>query len=95
VLLIFAAAFAFGPAQSIARGVRRRVAVALSIALAGGAYLVLRPLHGAAAQAVALSTSQWISLLTALCAAFAWHRALGTGAPMHGARAQPRPLSST
>jgi phosphatidylglycerol---prolipoprotein diacylglyceryl transferase len=95
VLLIFAAAFAYGPAQSIARGAWRRVAVVLSVVLAGGAYLVLRPVHGAAAQAVALSTSQWISLLTALAVAFAWHRALGTGRAVTSAEAQGRPLSST
>jgi phosphatidylglycerol:prolipoprotein diacylglycerol transferase len=95
VLLIFAAAFAYGPAHRIARRAGRLVAVAIGIVIAGGAYLVLRPLPGASAEAVALSTSQWISLLTALLVAFAWHRALGSGAALHSAPAQPRPLSST
>ncbi|MES1173815.1 MAG: prolipoprotein diacylglyceryl transferase family protein [Myxococcales bacterium] len=95
VLLLFAAAFAYGPAQSVARGAWRRVAVTLSVVVAGAMYFVLRPLHGAAAQPVALSTSQWISLLTALAAAYAWRRAPGSAAPAPSAKAQPRPLSST
>ncbi|MET0795381.1 MAG: prolipoprotein diacylglyceryl transferase family protein [Polyangiaceae bacterium] len=95
VLLIFAAAFAYGPAQSIVSGALRRVAVAVSVLLAGAAYLVLRPRPGATAQIVALSTSQWISLFTALAVAFAWHRALAKGALVRPAPAQPRPLSST
>ncbi len=95
LLLLFAAAFVYGPAQSIANGALRGLAVALSVAAAGAAYLVLRPVKGAALQAVALSTSQWISLLSALAVAFAWHRALGKGAPASGVATQPRPLSST
>jgi phosphatidylglycerol:prolipoprotein diacylglycerol transferase len=92
LLLIFAAAFAYGPAQSILNALLRRIAVALGVVLAGALYWALRPLPGAAAQAVPLSTSQWISLLTALGAAFAWHRR--STAPKR-APAQPRPLSST
>ncbi|MEO6602133.1 MAG: hypothetical protein ABIQ16_19790, partial [Polyangiaceae bacterium] len=94
-LLLFAAAFAYGPAQGIARGAPRRVAVALGVVVAGVAYLVLRPLHGSAAQVVSLSTSQWISLITALAVAFAWRRALDNGPAAKSARVQPRPLSST
>ena len=95
VLLLFAAAFVYGPAQSIVNGALRLVAIALSVAAAGAAYLVLRPVKGAAMQAVALSTSQWISLLTALAVAFAWHRAVDKGAPASDVAPQPRPLSST
>ncbi len=94
VLLIFAAAFVYGPAQSILSVAWRRVATTLLVASAAAAYFVLRPLTGAAIASVALSTSQWISLITALAAAFAWHRAVSKGAKLEGAPVQ-RPLSST
>jgi phosphatidylglycerol---prolipoprotein diacylglyceryl transferase len=92
LLLLFAAAFAYGPAQSIARLWLRRSATALGVLLAAFAYWALRPaLHGAS-QVLSLSTSQWISLLTALAVAAAWrHKELGS----KPVEAQPRPLSST
>jgi phosphatidylglycerol:prolipoprotein diacylglycerol transferase len=95
LLLIFAAAFVYGPSLSIVNRALRRAAIAVLVALAGAAYWVLRPRHGAAINAVSLSTSQWISLFTALAAAFAWHRAVSTGAKLEPAPVQPRPLSST
>src|SRR6188768_647948 len=66
LLLIFAAAFAFGPAQSIARQPwLRRLAIAFGALLAPFAYWLLRPPLHAASVPVSLSTSQWISLVTA------------------------------
>ena len=95
VLLLFAAAFVYGPALSVTNAVSRWVLVLSAIVVAGGAYWVLRPPARATVETVALSTSQWISLITALAAAFAWHRAVLTGAPLGDAPAQPRPLNST
>ncbi|HEY4103426.1 MAG TPA: prolipoprotein diacylglyceryl transferase family protein [Polyangiaceae bacterium] len=74
LLVLFAAAFAYGPARSIAAGVARRVATGIGFAMPVLAYAVLRPPAGGAANIVALSTSQWISLATALAVAFAWHQ---------------------
>jgi len=92
LLLLFAAAFAYGPAQSIGRLWPRRLAIAFGVLPAVGAYLALRPALRAATQIVSLSTSQWISLLTALAVAFAWHQ---KEAGSKSIAAQPRPLSST
>jgi len=92
LLVIFAAAFAYGPAQSIARLWLRRSAIAFGVLLAGGAYLSLRPPPRAASVVVSLSTSQWLSLLTALAVAFAWHQ---KEAGPKAVEPQPRPLSST
>jgi len=92
LLLLFAGAFAYGPAHSIARVWQRRLASASFVLLAVLAYLLLRPAPHAAANVVALSTSQWISLLSALAVAFAWHRKEAGPRPLEP---QPRPLSST
>ena len=92
LLVIFAFAFGYGPAQSIARLALRRVAVACGFVFAGAAYWLLRPGHSASVVWAALSTSQWVSVLTALAAAFAWHR---LDAFAKRAATQPRPLSST
>jgi phosphatidylglycerol:prolipoprotein diacylglycerol transferase len=93
LLLIFALSFAFGPAQSIARLWLRRLAIAFGLLLVAGAHLLLRPPPSVPSNVVALSTSQWISLLTALLAAFAWHQR--ARAPEKPREFQPRPLSST
>jgi len=92
VLLIFAAAFAYGPARGIARRSLRRAAIALGVVPAVVAYSLLRPSVHGPGQSVALSTSQWISLLTALAVAFAWHQ---MEARPKAIEPQPRPLSST
>jgi phosphatidylglycerol:prolipoprotein diacylglycerol transferase len=92
VLLLFVIAFAYGPAQSIARAWLRASAIALGVLLAGGAYWLLRPAKHAASVAASLSTSQWISLLSAVAVALAWHRMLARPSSFE---AQPRPLSST
>ena len=92
LLLIFAAAFAHGPARSIARPWLRRSAIAFGVLLAAAGYWVLRPpLHGASV-VVSLSTSQWISLLTASSVALAWHQ---REAGRKSIDPQPRPLNST
>lgn len=92
LLLLFAAAFAFGPARSIVRPWLRRLAIAFGVLLALGAYFALRPALHTASVALALSTSQWISLLTASAVAFAWHQKEAREKPIEP---QPRPLSST
>jgi len=92
LLLIFAAAFAFGPARTIARVWLRRAAVAFGMLLAFAAYWLLRPPAHAASNAVALSTSQWISLLSALAVAVAWHQKQIRPTSVDS---QPRRLSST
>jgi phosphatidylglycerol:prolipoprotein diacylglycerol transferase len=92
VLLLFAIAFAYGPARSIARAWLRAAAIALGVLLAGGAYWLLRPAPHAASVASSLSTSQWISVLSAFAVALAWQRMLSRPSSFE---AQPRPLSST
>ncbi len=74
LLVLFAAAFAYGPARSIVNGVARRVCVGLAFAVPPLAYAALRPPSFGVANVVELSTSQWISLGTALVVAFAWHK---------------------
>ena len=92
LLLVFAAAFAYGPARAIARSWLRRLAIAFGVLSAVATYLLLRPSPHAASNLVSLSTSQWISLLTALAIAFAWRQKMADPKPVE---AQPRPLSST
>lgn len=75
LLVLFAAAFAYGPARSVANGVWRWALIGLAFALPIAAFLILRPSAAGAPGFAALSTSQWISLVTALWAAFAWHKA--------------------
>jgi phosphatidylglycerol:prolipoprotein diacylglycerol transferase len=92
LLVLLAAAFAYGPASSIGRALPKRVAVSAAFTLPALAYLLLRPALHAAANLVQLSTSQWISLVTALAAASAWHRC---EASARRSEAQSRPVSST
>ena len=91
-LLLFAAAFAYGPAHGIARLWLRRLAVAWGALLALGSYWLLRPGPHAASVRASLSTSQWISLLSALAVAIAWQQIQARSKSL---AAQPRPLSST
>jgi len=74
LLLVFAAGFSYGPARSIASRLARRASVALALAAPAFAYLCLHPTHSASVSRVQLSTSQWISLATALTAAYFWHQ---------------------
>jgi phosphatidylglycerol:prolipoprotein diacylglycerol transferase len=91
-LLLLAAAFAYGPLRSVARVAVRRAATALAFVLPALAYWLLRPPPSGAPNVVQLSTSQWISLVTALAASVAWHQ---REAFARRDVAQPRPLSST
>src|SRR5450432_3397678 len=77
LLVLFAAAFAYGPARSIVNGIARRACVGLAFAVAGVAYFALRPSALGVATVVELSTSQWISLLTAPDVAVAWYHRQG------------------
>ena len=99
LLVLFAAAFAYGPARSIVNGLARRICVGLAFAVPVLAYVLLRPSSSAAANLVALSTSQWISLSTALVVALVWQQreALAGRDPQAamGDRAQARSRSST
>jgi len=75
LLVLLAAAFAYGPARSVTNGAVRRVLAGLAFAVPVLVYAVLKPSRVGAPAVVALSTSQWISLTTALWAAFVWHKA--------------------
>ena len=92
LLVLLAAAFVYGPARSITQRLMRRAAMALACALPIVLYWLLRPVATATPSVVQLSTSQWISVLTALAAALAWHQREGFA---KRDTAQPRPLSST
>jgi hypothetical protein len=81
LLVLFAAAFAYGPARSVTNGALRRVLTGCAFALPLVLYAWLKPSAVGAPSIVALSTSQWISLITALWAAFAWHKAEQAPAP--------------
>jgi phosphatidylglycerol:prolipoprotein diacylglycerol transferase len=74
LLVLLGAAFAYGPARSIVNRWVRRVCVGFAFAVPVLAYAWLRPPPFGAANRVELSTSQWISLATALAIAFAWHK---------------------
>ncbi|MEO8904635.1 MAG: prolipoprotein diacylglyceryl transferase family protein [Polyangiaceae bacterium] len=92
LLVLLAAGFAYGPARSIRPALFQRVAVLCAFAVPALAYFALRPGSQAAPNVVQLSTSQWISLITALGASAAWHQCESF---VRRAEAQPRPLSST
>ena len=92
VLVAFLVAFWFGPAKSMKHQWIPQACLVVGLGLTRLAYVALRPAPGAQAEVARLSTSQWISLFTALGAAYAWHRL--AGAPPTKI-AQERPLSST
>ncbi|MBX3129120.1 MAG: prolipoprotein diacylglyceryl transferase [Polyangiaceae bacterium] len=71
-LVIFGAAFAFGPARSIANDTARNVARVAAVLPGIVVFFALRPDTFAQSIAVQLSTSQWIGLLTGVGAAVAW-----------------------
>ncbi len=76
LLVLLAAAFTYGPARSIGHRSARWAAMGLGFLLPCLAYLWLRPAPSGATNVVRLSTSQWISLTTALAASAAWPRLL-------------------
>jgi phosphatidylglycerol:prolipoprotein diacylglycerol transferase len=71
-LAMFAAAFGFGPARSIASLRLRRVFQALAWVPPVVVFFVLRPEQFAAADPIQLSASQWLGLLSAVAAALVW-----------------------
>jgi phosphatidylglycerol---prolipoprotein diacylglyceryl transferase len=71
-LLLFAVAFAYGPAREIENAKVRRAAQLLSIVPAVIVYFALRPESFASPDPFQLSTSQWIGLVTAVAAAIVW-----------------------
>ena len=74
LLVLLAAAFAYGPARSITNWIARRMVVGLAFAVPVLAYALLRPPSFGVANLVQLSTSQWISLVTACTVSFLWHQ---------------------
>lgn len=74
MLLVFAAAFAYGPARSIERAPVRAASLGAFVLPAIIGFVVLKPGAFATPIDVQLSTSQWIGLITALGAAVAWER---------------------
>ncbi len=70
-LLIFAAAFGYGPAWSVTNARRRTLLLGLSAVPALLSWFATR---GAGASAQQLSLTQWLALATALGAAYAWSR---------------------
>jgi phosphatidylglycerol:prolipoprotein diacylglycerol transferase len=72
-LVLFSVAFAIGPAREIARVAVRRGAFAALVALPVVAHLWLQPARFAAPTRVALSTSQWVALMTACLVGYFWH----------------------
>jgi phosphatidylglycerol:prolipoprotein diacylglycerol transferase len=71
-LLMFAAAFAYGPARAIENEKVRRAIQALSLVPSLVVGYWLRPESFATSTPTQLSTSQWIGLITAVAAAVAW-----------------------
>ncbi|HET7540366.1 MAG TPA: prolipoprotein diacylglyceryl transferase family protein [Polyangiaceae bacterium] len=92
LLLLFAGAFAYGPAGSIERRWLRRCACACGVLLALAGYWLLRPRGHAPSTVTSLSTSQWIGLITGLAASVAWRKLQASPIALEP---QPRPLSST
>ncbi len=71
-LLVFAAAYCYGPARSITKLGLRHATQLASVIPAFVAYVWLKPGQFDSATPIQLSTSQWIGLLSAVGVAFAW-----------------------
>jgi phosphatidylglycerol:prolipoprotein diacylglycerol transferase len=71
-LLVLAAAYAYGPARSIANVTFRRLTQVLAVVPALALYFLLKPASFAATTPIQLSTSQWIAVLTGVAAAVVW-----------------------
>lgn len=81
-LLIFAAAYVYGPSRSFQSPRLRYATDALAIVPPVALYFVLRPASFAEATTTQLSTSQWVGLLTGVAAGLAWYT-LHEGAKKH------------
>jgi phosphatidylglycerol:prolipoprotein diacylglycerol transferase len=88
LLAVLAAAFAYGPARSITRVATRRAVIAVACCAPLLAYWVLRPASSGSPNVVQLSTSQWISLVTAIVASLAWHQSEAVQSALPLSRAQ-------
>jgi phosphatidylglycerol---prolipoprotein diacylglyceryl transferase len=73
-LVAFAFAYALGPSRSMTASAPRQATRALALLPAVAAFLVLVPRGAGSGVAVQLSTSQWIALVTAAAATWAWTR---------------------
>jgi phosphatidylglycerol:prolipoprotein diacylglycerol transferase len=73
-LLLFAAAFAYGPSLGLPRGVARTVARAVAFVPAPIAFVSLAPPSFGQHVEIQLSTSQWIAITSALVVAFFYAR---------------------
>ncbi len=71
-LVVFGAAFVFGPSRSIANPTVRKVAQGAAMVPGVVLFFLLKPQTFAQSVTVQLSTSQWIGLLTGVGAAVAW-----------------------
>ena len=72
-LLIFAAAYIYGPSRSVRPPNLRWATDALALVPPVALYLALRPASFAQAASTQLSTSQWIGLVTGVAAGVAWY----------------------
>ncbi|MBI3205964.1 MAG: prolipoprotein diacylglyceryl transferase [Myxococcales bacterium] len=72
-LLIFAAAYIYGPSRSVRPPNLRWATDALAVVPPVALYFVLRPASFADAASTQLSTSQWIGLVTGVAAGVAWY----------------------
>ena len=81
-LLIFAAAYMYGPARSIANSKLRHATEAIAVVPAVIVYFLTKPQSFAEATSLQLSTSQWIGLVTGVAAGIVWYT-LAEGAKNH------------
>lgn len=81
-LLIFAAAYVYGPSRSFSNPRLRYATDALAILPPVALYFVLKPAGFADSSSLQLSTSQWVGLLTGVAAGVVWYT-LDEGARKH------------
>jgi phosphatidylglycerol:prolipoprotein diacylglycerol transferase len=89
VLLVFVAAFAYGPARSIDTTRTRYASLGASVLPAFISFIAFKPKEFGTPIDVQLSTSQWIGLLTAIGAAVAWERLSSRAADAPSISAEP------
>lgn len=81
-LLIFGAAYIYGPSRSFANPRLRYVTDALAVVPPVALYFALKPASFADSTSTQLSTSQWLGLLTGVAAGVTWYT-LDEGARQH------------